>query len=310
VASPGPTRVLVRGNPNNPGEVVPRKFVSILSKAKPQVFTAGSGRLELAEAIASTDNPLTARVMVNRIWLHHFGQGIVRTPSDFGLRGDPPTHPALLDFLARSFMDNGWSVKHVHRLILLSNTYQQSSAGDPRLATADPDNRWLARQNRRRLDFEQLRDSLLFAAGRLDATAGGPGVELTATPFPRRRTIYGFIERQNLPGMFRTFDFANPDTTSPQRYTTTVPQQSLFLMNSPFVVEQARHLANRTAGETDPGRRIELMYACCYGRKPDGEERSLGLAFIDTAGQPGKGLSAWEKYAQVLLLSNEFAFVD
>jgi mono/diheme cytochrome c family protein len=308
VPNPPQTHVLLRGNPNNRGEAVPRQYLRILSAEKQQAFKAGSGRLELAQAIASKDNPLTARVMVNRIWLNHFGQGIVRTPSDFGLRGDPPTHPELLDYLARYFMDHNWSVKQMHRLIVLSNSYQQSTVGDARLATADAENRLLARQNRRRLDFEQLRDSLLFAAGRLDLTPGGPGVDLTS-PAARRRTVYGFIERQNLPGMFRTFDFANPDTTSPQRYTTTVPQQSLFLMNSPFVVEQAKHLAARTAS-LETKQRIERIYALCYGRKPDGEELSLGTAFIDAAAQDSKTLAAWEKYAQVLLLSNEFAFVD
>src|SRR5262249_22244613 len=156
-------------------------------------------------------------------------------PSDFGLRGEPPTHSELLDYLATSFMDNGWSLKKLHRLIVLSNTYRQASAGDPRLATVDADNRLLARNNRRRLDFEQMRDALLAVTGKLDFTAGGASVDLTKTPFSQRRTVYGFIERQNLPGMFRTFDFASPDASSPQRYTTTVPQQALFLMNSPFV---------------------------------------------------------------------------
>ncbi|MBL8800222.1 MAG: PSD1 domain-containing protein [Planctomycetia bacterium] len=311
---PNPTRVLLRGNPNSPGDVVPRQFLGILAGEQRKPFAQGSGRLELAQAIAHRDNPLTARVMVNRIWLHHFGQGLVRTPSDFGLRGEPPTHPELLDYLARSFMDNGWSVKQVHRLIVLSNTYQQASQGDSRLATLDAENRLLARQNRRRLDFEQLRDSLLSTAGQLDPRSGGAPADITTQPFTRRRTLYGFIERQNLPGIFRTFDFASPDTSTAQRFTTTVPQQALFLMNSPFTVEQARHFAARTQGLENPEERIAAFYRLSYGRKPDASEIALGLRFVNEAekegSQPGKGLAAWEKYAQVLLLSNEFAFVD
>jgi hypothetical protein len=314
-AVPVAARVLLRGNPNNPGDTVPRQFLAVLAGEGRKPFSQGSGRLELAQAIASKDNPLTARVMVNRIWLHHFGAGLVRTPSDFGLRGEAPTHPQLLDYLAACFMDNGWSMKKVHRLIVLSSAYQQASAGDPRLATTDPDNRLLAHMNRRRLDFEQLRDALLCVAGRLDWKTGGPSVPLTTTPFARRRTVYGFIERQNLPGIFRTFDFASPDASSPQRYATTVPQQALFLLNSPFVVEQAKQLAARAealaGGQVE--RRVEQMYRLCYGRLPDSDERALSVRFVqETSGNPpnGKALSAWEKYAQVLLLANEFAFVD
>jgi hypothetical protein len=268
----------------------------------------------MALAIANKENPLTARVMVNRVWLHHFGAGIVRTPSDFGLRGEAPTHPELLDYLAASFMDNGWSIKKLHRLILLSSTYQQSSADDPKTATLDPDNRWLWHVSRQRLDFEATRDALLFVSGRLDPKPGGPGVDITKAPFSTRRTVYGFIERQNLPGVFRTFDFASPDATNAQRFTTTVPQQALFLMNSPFVIEQAKQLANRPSvvAQKETEKRIEELYRLCYGRKPDADEVKLGMKFVDLAAkEPGaKGLTAWEKYAQVLLLSNEFAFID
>jgi hypothetical protein len=261
---------------------------------------------------------LTARVLVNRVWLHHFGAGLVRTPSDFGLRGDPPTHPELLDWLAAPFMDNGWSIKKLHRLILLSNTYQQSSSGDPRLLEMDPENRLLARMNRQRLDFEAMRDSLLSVAGRLDTRMGGRAVELTTQPFSTRRTVYGFIDRQNLPGLFRTFDFASPDTSSPQRYTTTVPQQALFLMNSPFVIEQGRNFLKRpdVVGQTKDEEKIKRMYQLAYGRAADAVEIALGLRFLAETqknNESRKGelsLSAWEQYAQVLLLSNEFAFVD
>jgi len=316
--SPVTPHVFLRGNPNNPGPVVPRQFLEVVAGEKRQPFRQGSGRLELARAIADRNNPLTARVMVNRIWLHHFGAGLVRTPSDFGLRGEAPTHPELLDWLAATFADNGWSIKSVHRLILLSNTYRQANSDDLRLLQSDPDNRLLARMNRQRLDFEALRDSLLAVAGRLDPTVGGRPVELTTAPFSTRRSVYGFIDRQNLPGLFRTFDFASPDTSTPQRYTTTVPQQALFLMNSPFVVEQARHFVRRAdvAAQTKDEAKIERLYRLAYGRAAEADEIALGLRFVakarkgDGATQTGLHLSAWEQYAQILLLANEFAFVD
>jgi hypothetical protein len=309
-------RVFIRGNSGNPGPEVPRQFLQVLTGDQRQPFQHGSGRLELARAIATRDNPLTARVMVNRIWQHHFGKGLVRTPSDFGLRGDPPTHPELLDYLAATFMDNGWSVKSIHRLIMQSRVYQQSSEDDPRYQLKDPDNQLLWKMNRQRLEFEAMRDSLLAVAGRLDQTEGGLSVDLTKVPSPPRRSVYGFIDRQNLPGLFRTFDFASPDTTNPQRHVTTVPKQALFLMNSPFVVEQARHLIQRPdiSAQVKPEQRIDRLYWLLYGRAPDAEEINLGLRFVELA-QPhetlaGLSLGPWEKYAQVLLLANEFVFVD
>ena len=316
--SPETPHVFLRGNPRNRGPVVPRQFLEVVAGEKRKPFRQGSGRLELARAIAERNNPLTARVLVTRIWLHHFGAGLVRTPSDFGLRGEPPTHPQLLDWLAATFLDDGWSIKKLHRLILLSNTYRQSSSDDPRLLQMDPDNRLLARMNRQRLDFEAMRDSLLAVAGRLDPAMGGRAVELTTAPFTTRRTVYGFIDRQNLPGLFRTFDFASPDTSTPQRYATTVPQQALFLMNSPFVIEQARHFLQRpdVAGQTKDEAKIKRMYQLTYGRDADASEIALGLRFLaearksDEAKKATLPLSMWEQYAQVLLLSNEFAFVD
>jgi hypothetical protein len=327
VASPIEPCVFIRGNPGNRGPQVPRQFLEVLAGEKRQPFRQGSGRLELAEAIASRDNPLTARVMVNRIWLHHFGHGLVRTPSDFGLRGDPPTHPELLDYLAATFMDNGWSVKAIHRLIMLSRVYQQSSQDEPAYQAVDPDNQLLWKMNRRRLEFEAVRDSLLTAAGRLDFTEGGRPVDLTKPPYPARRAVYGFIDRQNLPGFFRTFDIANPDTTSPQRHVTTVPSQALFLMNSPFVAEQARHLMHRPdiLILAKAEERIDRLYWLLYGRAPDTEETALGVRFVEAAQTPrsevrthlrlpgganAAPLAPWEKYAQVLLLANEFVFVD
>jgi hypothetical protein len=312
--SPHNSQVLLRGNPGNAGPEVPRHFVSILAGDKPQPFTHGSGRLELAQAIISTDNPLTARVLVNRIWLHHFGAGLVRTPSNFGLQGSPPSHPELLDYLASRFMAEGWSMKRLHRLIMFSSVYQQSSDGAHDYSERDPDNFLLWHMNRRRLDFEALRDSLVAVTGGLDAAMGGPSADLFKQPFSRRRSIYGFIDRQNLPGVLRTFDFASPDSHSPQRFSTIVPQQALFLMNSPFVVEQAKRMANRAdvAALSDDGKRIDYLYRLLYGRSAKADEIALGLRFIQEsfAGGSGTNLSAFERYVQVLLLANDFGFVD
>jgi Protein of unknown function (DUF1553) len=202
---------------------------------------------------------------------------------------------------------------------MLSNTYRQASDGDPKTEAADTDNRLLGRMNRQRLDFEELRDALLAVAGHLDATPGGPAVDLTKAPFPARRTVYGFIDRQNLPGLFRTFDFASPDASTGQRFTTTVPQQALFLMNSPFVIEQAKTFAARpdVASLPKSEEKIDRMHSLAFGRGAEPDEIALGLKFLSTAGTietktDGKTvkLTAWEQYAQVLLLANEFAFVD
>jgi hypothetical protein len=298
-------RVLNRGNPGAPGESVPRQFLEVIAGPNRKPFGDGSGRLDLAKAIASPDNPLTARVLVNRVWAWHFGQGLVRTPSDFGVRSEPPSHPELLDWLAARFVADGWSIKNLHRLIMMSQTYQQAGTDRPELTRIDPENRLLGRMNRTRLDFESQRDTLLFVAGQLDSTVGGPPLDLFATPFIPRRTIYGFVDRQNLPGTLRTFDFASPDQHCPQRHETTVPQQALYLLNSPFVQQQARAAARRTI-DSDPPRRIEQLYAFIFSRKPAAEEVRLGLAFIGD----DKTEAAWVRYAQVLMVSNEFAFVD
>ncbi len=309
--------VLLRGNPNNRGPSVPRPYLEVIAGDRRKPFADGSGRLELARAIASRDNPLTARVMVNRVWMWHFGEGLVRTPSDFGLRGEAPTHPELLDHLATEFMVGGWSLKKLHRLILLSRVYRQKSDEREDGKRIDPENRLLWRMNRQRLDLEAMRDSILAVAGRLDRRPGGPPVRLTEAPFPVRRSVYGFVDRQNLPGLFRTFDFASPDAHTPQRHSTTVPQQALFLMNSPFLLEQARHLAARpdVAGEADLARRIARLYRLLYGRGPEPDETALGLRFVEGAAKqadpPGPTrLDPWQQYAQVLLLSNEMVFVD
>jgi mono/diheme cytochrome c family protein len=285
-----PTRpyVFVRGNPGNRGPEVERGFPKVASLGQAVPFPAkSSGRLELARAIASKDNPLTARVLVNRVWTWHFGAGLVRTPSDFGLRADPPTHPELLDWLATRFVADGWSIKKLHKVIMLSATYQQASDDRAECVKADPANTLLWKFNRQRLDFEQLRDSLLLASGKLDLTPGGLPVDLTAQPFATRRTAYGFIDRQNLPPMFRTFDFASPDVSASQRFQTTVPQQALFLMNAPFVLQQAQALAVRDDFKkfTTADARIGFLYETIYQRRPATDEVTMAKAFLAAPGE-------------------------
>lgn len=311
--NPADARVLMRGDPNRPGATAPRQFLTILLPEKPKPFQDGSGRLELARAIADKNNPLTARVMVNRIWMHHFGAGLVSSASNFGLRAEPPSHPELLDYLASRFVEDGWSIKKLHKLILMSQSYQLASAENARSRGADPENRLLWRANRRRLDFEAMRDSLLHVAGNLDLTMGGRPVDITTAPYSKRRTIYGFIDRQNLPGVFRTFDLASPDSSTAQRYQTTVPQQALFLLNHPFVQEQARALAKRANEAQTPNAKLTRLYQDIYARTPDADEVRIGLQFVEkatTLPRPNGGLTAWESLAQALLVANEFVFVD
>ncbi|MCA8994894.1 MAG: DUF1553 domain-containing protein, partial [Planctomycetaceae bacterium] len=270
---------------------VPRQFLKVVSGDVRKPFSQGSGRLELAEAIASPNNPLTARVIVNRVWTQHFGEGLVRTPSDFGLRAQPPSHPELLDWLATWFVENDWSLKKLHRLILLSNTFQQSSVATQdaemqvRARKLDPENRLLWKMNRHRLTFEEFRDSLLSAAGSLDRTVGGKPRELFTAPYPTRRTLYGLIDRQYLPSTLRVFDFANPDLHIPQRSETTVPQQSLFLLNHPLMLEQVRKLAERPEGSTSPEQLMQNLFRRTLGRNPTETELSEALQFVELAEQ-------------------------
>ncbi|MBX3413309.1 MAG: PSD1 domain-containing protein [Pirellulales bacterium] len=308
-------RIFQRGNPGRPGPEVPRRFLEVLSSGEPTPFQQGSGRLELAQAIVDPANPLTARVIVNRVWAHHFGVGLVTTPSDFGTRSDPPSHPELLDFLAATFRDEGWSLKRLHRAILLSNAYQQASADRPEAATVDPENRLVWRMNRRRLEFEPLRDSLLAVAGRLDTTLAGRPIDLFATPFSTRRSVYGFLDRQSVPGVLRVFDFANPDASSEARPNTTVPQQALYLMNAPFVIEQAQHVAAlpEIASAADPASRAQALYRQILARGAEPDELELALQYVSHAEshpQADTQLNPWQRLAQVLLLTNEFTFVD
>ncbi len=308
--APTPTnpRVFIRGNPGRPGPEVPRRFVTVLSGPESKPFTDGSGRLELARAIASPTNPLTVRTAVNRVWAQHFGRGLVDPPGDLGTRGEPPSHPELLDWLAARFVADGWSIKSLHRLIVRSTAYRQSTTGAT-LAADDPENRLLGRQNRRRLDFESLRDALLAASGRLDPAIGGRSLPLFDEPFTGRRTLYGFIDRQNLDGTYRTFDFASPDATAARRSQTTVPQQGLFLLNSPFVAEQAAALAARVESEGGPAAgRVDRLFRLALGRPPTETERALVVEVL--RGREARPAIPLVEVAQALFLTNEFLYID
>jgi hypothetical protein len=340
---PKDSPIFIHGEAENRGDIAPRQFLQILSPPNRVPFQNGSGRLELAIGITSKANPLTARVIVNRIWMHHFDEGFVTTPDDLGNQSAPPSHPELLDYLATRFMAEGWSIKQLHRLIMLSSVYQESSAGNPRFAQIDPENRLLWRANIRRMDFEEVRDSMLAIGGNLDETIFGRPVNLGSYPYSTRRTIYGYIDRINMPEVYNQFDFANPEITMGRRYETIVPQQSLFLMNSPLVVEQARNLVDRPDFKalTNDEARVTLLYELAYQREPTPVEIKLGLNFVVNSPEyekvpnmfipkqarpkinqkleasfaslpvgERKPLTPWEKYAHALLQANEAMFVN
>jgi hypothetical protein len=314
-SNPSDLKVMVRGNPANQGELAPRRFLKVLSSDEPPSFSKGSGRLELANAIASRDNPLTARVIVNRVWQHHFGRGLVGTPDNFGKLGEPPTHPELLDYLTLRFMESGWSIKSLHREIMLAATYQLSSDRDEANMQRDADNRYLWRMNRRRLDVEAWRDALLATSGRLDGKLQGPSTNL-ADASNNRRTVYAFISRHELDNMLRLFDFPDANITASTRAETTVPQQQLFVLNSPFMIEQSKAFAARIQKDAGPNLedQIRMGYALAFGRPVSDRELQLGLRYLqfDESEEEKKQnqLSRWERYAQALLGSNEFMYLD
>jgi mono/diheme cytochrome c family protein len=316
---PHDEQIRIRGSIDNLGDVAPRRFLSVLSNADSKRFSKGSGRLELAEAIASPSNPLTSRVMVNRIWQHHFGQGIVRTPSNFGQMGERPSHPELLDYLASRFVENGWSMKKLHREILLSATYQLSTEYSEKNFAVDAGNQLLWRANRHRMDIEALRDSLLFVGGGLDLTPGGPPEGLkfarqlsqqkqrgranaVVNEDDRRRAVYNFVSRRKLDPVLSLFDFPNPNSTSEQRIETNVPLQRLFFLNSELMNRQAQGLAARLKASSDP-LKIQEAYNLLYSRPATDAEVQVGLRFMAGGG-------TWQQYAQALLSSNEFIFVN
>ena len=295
--TPTAPRVFKRGNPLTEGEEVPRQFLQVLAQNEARPFTQGSGRLEFAQAIISADNPLTARVMVNRVWMLHFGRGLIPTPSDFGKRAGLPSHPELLDWLARRFMDEGWSVKSLHRRILLSATYQQSSlapeSGSAALQSqeVDAENRLLWRMNTHRLSFEEMRDAWLASTGELETRLGGKATELFAAQ-NARRTLYAKVDREGLPSVMRTFDFANPDLCIPQRTDTIVPQQALFGLNHPFLAARAKELVRRSQrGGIAGAERVRRLYHFLFQREPSTAELDAAIAFVqpDASGPRPRG---------------------
>jgi len=304
--------IAIRGNLRKPGDVVPRRFPRILAGEASALFTRGSGRLDLAESVMSSDNPITSRVIANRIWMHHFGKPLVGTPNNFGLLGSKPTHPELLDWLSATLVKSDWSLKQLHRLIMASATYQMSSHHDAGAFAIDGANRLLWRMNPRRMDVESWRDALLAVTGELDTTFGGPPVDnLTSS---RRRTLYAKVSRAgdrfSSDTFLRMFDFPLMRASVARRTTSIVPQQFLFLMNSPFMVQRARTLVSRIHNETESDKdQIDRAYRLLFSRSPSAQESQIGLEFLATKPDESNSLSAWHQYAQVLLSSNEFMYL-
>jgi hypothetical protein len=302
--------ILIRGKYDRRGDVVPRQFPAVLAGENKSSIAdkTHSGRLELAQWIANKDNPLTARVMVNRIWQHHFGEGIVRTPNNFGKLGTPPTHPELLDFLAHRFVESGWSIKAMHRLMMNSAAYQAGSV-EGRASNLerrnDPENLSFSRMNRRRLTAEELRDALLFVGGRLDFTMGGPSINDLNT---KRRTLYVMTIRSDKSNYRSLFDAPDAQVIAEKRLDSTVAPQALFLLNSPFVLQQAEALAQRALKrDGDDAARVRWLYEMLYSRETSAREIDLG---VRATGQTNDLVAAWTRYCQVLLCANEFIYVD
>jgi hypothetical protein len=290
-----------RGNPNVTGEIVPRRFLSVFSgEARP--FKHGSGRLDLADALIEDAAPLVARVIVNRVWRHHFGRGLVETPSEFGFAGEKPDHPELLDELTARFVAAGWSLKWLHRAILLSSTWRQSSV-NPSARAADPENRLLARAARRRLDIEAWRDAMLHVSDSLNHAIGGAPSELGSED-NHRRTLYGSIHRRDLDKMLAAHDFPDPTAHSPARHNTTTPLQQLFALNGPFLREMAERMVDRQSN-SDLAKGVSDLHQLLFQRAPVIEELEIAQAFL---AEPSK--EAWTRYAHALLASNEFLYID
>ncbi|MCH2579759.1 MAG: DUF1553 domain-containing protein [Planctomycetes bacterium] len=330
---PADSPIHIRGEVRNLGPKVPRGFLSILAAKKPAVIPdKESGRLQLAAWISSGENTLTSRVAVNRIWHHLFGAGLVRTVDNFGKMGEKPSHPELLDYLARRFIELGWARKKIIREILLSNTYRQSTRYDPAVLEIDPENRLLSHASRRRLDAESLRDSILHCSGELDLTAGGPAIAAKGSgPIAKkieysydfkssRRSIYVPVFRNTLLDIFEVFDFADPNISSGNRATTTRPTQALFLLNSPFMIDRSVKSAELLLAleGLDDARRIEQAYLRILSRPPDKKEISLAVDYLKShpytqrkkepeiaAGR----LEAWAGLCQALLSCNDFRYL-
>jgi hypothetical protein len=321
-------KVLLRGDYNSPGEDAPRAVPAILVKAEPAPAAFnGSGRLETANWIASAKNPMTARVMVNRLWMWHFGEGIVATPDNFGKMGARPTHPELLDYLAAKFVEGGWSVKNIQRIIMLSNAYQMSADADPKTMAADPENALISRFNRQRLDVEEIRDSMLAIDGTLDETMGGTlqtgfGTDgenssgrLSLNPETvKRRTVYLPLRRSNLPTLLNLYDFGDATTVNGKRALTNVAPQALFMMNSEFVTERAKTVANALLEEASLSdrQRLERMFVKVLDRMPEADEIDAAFTYMTRYREKfqADSAAAWRSFLHILLTSNEFIYVE
>jgi hypothetical protein len=320
-------RIHLRGNHLNLGDEVPRGFLHVLAVDKPQSYTNGSGRLELAEALISPDNPLTARVMVNRMWQHHFGEGLVRTVDNFGKTGDRPSHPELLDYLASRFRESGWSVKAMHREMVLSNAYRLSSIPTERSREVDPNNRLLSHMRVKRLEGETIRDAILAASGSLDLTTYGPSVRPHISAYQDgrgkpdsgpldgagRRSVYLEVRRNFITPLFLAFDYPLPSTTVGRRSVSTVPSQALMLMNNEFVASEAAKWAARALSE-NKNVRLDNMFLRAYGRLPDSADRAQIAEFLGQQAARYPGATAedprvWADLAHVIFNSKEFIFV-
>ena len=318
-----------RGSHKNLGEQVPRRFLQVIAGEEQQPYRDGSGRLQLAEAMVSPQNPLPARVLVNRLWKHHFGSGIVATPDNFGKTGMRPTHPRLLDYLAGRLIDSGWSLKQMHRLMLLSSTYRMSSRGSEKSAEVDPENKWLQHAQVKRLEAEAIRDAVLTVSGSLDKTVGGPGIAPYISNYqdgrgkPKsgpldgagRRGIYLQVRRNFISPMFLAFDYPPPISTIGRRGASTVPSQALIMMNNEFIAREAEAWAKRlTEQPSSRRRRIQAMFETAFGRVPETDEVRDAEAFLD--GQKAEYTTfgdgdprIWADLAHVLFNSTEFIFV-
>jgi hypothetical protein len=306
--SPTNLNVFIRGNVDRKGALVERRFLQILSKDEVTPFKEGSGRTELADKIASRSNPLTARVIVNRVWGEFFGHPLVATPSNFGRSGTKPTHPELLDDLAVRFMDNGWSIKSLVREIVLSSTYRQSSKEDAACLAADASNELLSRMSRRRLTIEQWRDATLFVSGEL---YWEPGKTIDVSePTNHLRTVYAHVSRLKLNDVLMLFDYPDANVHAEKRSVTTTATQKLFMLNSPFMLARSKALAERlTANPRESDRsRVQRAYRILFAREPEKEELNVALKFLRKPATVE--MSRWEQYAQVLLASNEMLYVD
>ncbi|MBM3757752.1 MAG: DUF1553 domain-containing protein [Acidobacteria bacterium] len=314
--------VFVRGNPEAKGDLVPKRFPVVLAGDRQPAITSISGRKELADWMADPSNPLPVRVMVNRIWQGHFGQGIVRTPNNFGIAGERPSHPELLEWLAAEFLRRGGSMKQMHRLIMLSDAYQMSGEASPLHLRKDADNRFLTRFPMRRKTVEEIRDTLLLLDGSIDLTLGGALAEGTGTDNEfsdarksmhpdnsKRRTVYLQLRRSNLATLFSLFDFGDATTSTEIREQTNVAPQALYMMNSKFVAERSKALAEKIVqSESIDDARMQRLWQTVLGRAPDSNEQAAARAYI--AKFPGDASLAWASLCRTLIASNEFIYIQ